>query len=142
MFTRIVGVIIIAITLVLSSSAIAAPTCPSGQHWVNAHHQSAYVRADGTPVSAAHVSAHCQANPSTYSEGWVVARTANGKRVFVPRLDGFVEEDGTEGPNEDFSNNIEYYLFNPKTLHEKTPKVYDWIRKRYGEKFRTGGSKE
>ena len=72
----------------------------------------------------------------------VVTRTASGKRVFVPRMDGYVEEDGTEGPNEDFSNNIEYFLFNPKNLHERTPKVYDWIRKRYGEEFKLRGLKK
>jgi hypothetical protein len=53
-----------------------------------------------------------------------------------PIRDGFVEEDGSLNPEEDFSNNIEYFLFNPTTLKSKTPKVYDWIQKKYGDKFK------
>ena len=48
----------------------------------------------------------------------------------------YVEDDGKEGPDEDFSNNIEYYLFKPDQLRSKSPKVYEWIRKRYGDSFR------
>jgi Mlc titration factor MtfA (ptsG expression regulator) len=54
----------------------------------------------------------------------------------------FVEEDGINGPDEDFSNNIEYFLFDPKKLNAKSPKIYDWIQKKYGSKFKLGkGSK-
>jgi hypothetical protein len=255
MLTRLAGMAFAALPLVLSSLGFAAtghPACPPGQHWVNAHHRRAYIRANGTPVSASHVQAHCQTNPPSYavwsdrlkagmpprwehkgeklkpwteeerervlealadlpdlllglpvqgiyrlsksdpdSENpgaghgsdialydaafssdqnlsrvlahelahvlydrftqldaraynvaarWKVTRTPNRNQVFIPRMDGFVEEDGAEGPNEDFSNNIEYFLFNSKILLEKTPKVYDWIRKRYGEKFKLKGS--
>lgn len=47
----------------------------------------------------------------------------------------FVEEDGINGPGEDFSNNIEYFLFDPQRLKSKSPRIFDWIRKRYGAKF-------
>jgi hypothetical protein len=54
----------------------------------------------------------------------------------------FVEEDGVNGPDEDFSNNIEYFLFDPHRLKSSAPKIYDWIRNRYGAKFSIGkGSK-
>jgi len=49
--------------------------------------------------------------------------------VFVPMRDEFVEDDGKEGPNEDFANNIEYFLFRSQSLKMKAPKVYDWIRR-------------
>lgn len=44
----------------------AIPTCPSGQHWVRAYHRRAYIRTDGTNVSASTVSAHCQKDPPSY----------------------------------------------------------------------------
>src|SRR5262249_25302269 len=40
--------------------------CPLGQHWVRTYPRKAYVRSDGTFVSAATVSAHCQDNPYGY----------------------------------------------------------------------------
>lgn len=59
----------------LSSGAFAADSkpkasevCPFGKHWVQAHHRNAYSRADGTHVSAADVSAHCQDNPPSYAK--------------------------------------------------------------------------
>ena len=48
----------------------------------------------------------------------------------------YVENDGKEGPAEDFSNNIEHYLFQPEQLKIKSPKVYEWIRQRYGDSFK------
>lgn len=53
------------------------------------------------------------------------------------RLD-WVEEDGVLSVDEDFSNNIEYFLFNPKVLREKNQKIYDWIKNKYGDKFILG----
>lgn len=251
MLMRLATIAYISAFSLQSFAATGHPACLSGQHWVTAHHQSAYVRADGTPVSAANVRAHCQANSPAYAvwasrlkggmpprwemrgehpkiwtdderervlealgalpdvllnvppqniyrltksssdsenpgsghdndialydpafdpkqnlsrvlahelahklydqfgesdaeaynttAGWRVKRTDSGARVFVPRMDGFVEEDGEEGPNEDFSNNIEYFLFDPKALHERTPKVYDWIQQKYGKAFKLKG---
>ena len=64
-----------------------------------------------------------------------VVKTPSGEVVFVPMREKFVEDDGKEGPNEDFAKNIEHFLFSPQSLKKQTPKVYDWIRKRYGDKF-------
>ena len=58
---------------------------------------------------------------------------------FFPNRDGFVEEDGKNSIDEDFANNIEYFLFNQGTLKSKTPKVFNWISKRYSDKFSIGG---
>jgi len=52
--------------------------------------------------------------------------------------DDFVEEDGKNGPDEDFANNIEYYLFKPSVLRAKSPRIYEWIQKKYGDKFKVG----
>jgi hypothetical protein len=56
----------------------------------------------------------------------------------VPNRDdaSFVEEDGPESLPEDFSNNIEYYLFEPETLRRKAPKIHDWIKKKFGDSFK------
>ena len=64
------------------------------------------------------------------------------EKVIYTFRDQFVEEDGSFGPDEDFSNNIEYFLFEPKKLKKVSPKIYDWIEKKYGPKFKIGkGSK-
>ena len=46
------------------------------------------------------------------------------QRKYFPNRGGYVEEDGRESITEDFSNNIEYYLFDPGALKVKTPKVF------------------
>jgi Mlc titration factor MtfA (ptsG expression regulator) len=52
---------------------------------------------------------------------------------------GLVEADSVNHSEEDFANNIEYFLFNPKTLKEKSPRVYDWISKKFGDKLKLRG---
>ncbi len=71
---------------------------------------------------------------------WIpVPLPGSDKRVLMAKPGReFVAKDGEDGPSEDFSNNIEFYLFNPKELKAKTPKVYNWISKRYGDKFKIG----
>jgi hypothetical protein len=242
-----VGSILVVSGLASNAEASELGRCSSGEHWVRAHERRAYLRADGTPVDASHVSAHCHPNPPSYAKwaerlrpgmppGWLnktekqsawtdeekerilealsslpkellaapvngiyrlkqsesyeknpasghddtaavydsafeksqnlarvlghefahrvysqfsgvdarsynsaadwrVVKTPSGEVVFVPMREAFVEEDGKEGPNEDFANNIEHFLFSPQSLKNKSPKVYDWIRQRYGDKF-------
>lgn len=47
--------------------AFNAWPCGPNEHWVRAHHRRAYVRYDGTFVSATTVRAHCQGNPPGYN---------------------------------------------------------------------------
>ncbi len=54
---------------------------------------------------------------------------------------GLVEADSVNHPEEDFANNIEYFLFYSKTLKEKSPRVYDWISKKFGDKLTLRGVK-
>jgi len=71
---------------------------------------------------------------------WIPVRMAGADKTILMAKPSreFVENDGEDGPAEDFGNNIEYFLFNPKELKTKTPKIYDWISKRYGDKFKIG----
>lgn len=62
---------ILFIFLSLAAQGLWAENCNSGFHWVRAHHRNAYYRADGTFVSAANVSAHCQKNSDAY-DFWAV----------------------------------------------------------------------
>ena len=39
----------------------------------------------------------------------------------------FVASDSEDSPSEDFANNIEYYLYEGKTLKAKNPKIYTWV---------------
>lgn len=61
---------------------------------------------------------------------------------FFPRNSGFVEEDGKNTVDEDYANNIEYFLFDPEILKTKTPKVYEWIYKKFGDRFKLGVKKK
>ena len=61
--------------------------------------------------------------------GWRPAKDKTGKEVMINTRTVFTEPDGSTNPNEDFSNNLEYYLFDKKTLETKNPKIYQWIKK-------------
>ncbi len=81
----------------------------------------------------------------TFAEQFDYAKTAEwkgrvwnglaGRELTLVRK-GAVEEDSQNNPEEDFANNVEYFLFNPKTLKEKSPKVYEWISKKFGDKLK------
>lgn len=75
--------------------------------------------------------------------GWTSEYEPASRKFFYKERPGdFVEDDGRQGPREDFANNVEYYLFEPNVLKEKTPKAFDWMKKHFGDKFRIGkGSK-
>ncbi len=47
--------------------------------------------------------------------------------ILISRKDGFVEEDSRIGPEEDFANNVEYYLFDKAILEKKSNMIYNWI---------------
>ena len=63
-------------------------------------------------------------------------RAAKGM-MSIPNRDSdqYVEQDGMESLTEDFSNDIDYFLFEPTVLRKKSPKVYDWIGKKFGDTF-------
>lgn len=72
--------------------------------------------------------------------GWRVKRTKKGDTFNAPKC-CFVQPDGVTSPDEDFANNLEYYLFDPKSLKKTNPGAYKWIEKKFGRNFRFGASK-
>ena len=60
---------------------------------------------------------------------------------WVPRETGYVENDGRHLLEEDYANNLEYFLFDSDTLKTTTPKAYQWIKKNFGESFKLKGGK-
>jgi hypothetical protein len=63
-------------------------------------------------------------NPDTGEVRWTSPRT------------NFVKNDGRISPEEDFANNIEYFLFEPAKLKYITPNAYDWIIHHFGGKLK------
>jgi hypothetical protein len=47
-----------------------------------------------------------------------------------------VEVDGKTSPEEDFANNVEFFLFEPDTLKTKSPNLFAWLQKTLGLKLR------
>jgi hypothetical protein len=76
--------------------------------------------------------------------GWVVFatdRAENDPSRYFHRTNGYVEEDGKLYPQEDFGNNIEYFIYNPDFLKEQTPSAYLWISREFGGKLSSGGKR-
>ena len=65
---------------------------------------------------------------------WKLKTDKTGEEIMQSTRTVFTEDDGKSSPKEDFSNNIEYYLFDKKTLRRKNPKIYQWIDKYMEEK--------
>jgi len=68
---------------------------------------------------------------------WIVLKNKSSKKYrFLPNRDYFIEADGKESVDEDFSNNIEYFLFEPHKLRKRNRPIYDWILETYGDKLK------
>lgn len=95
----------------------------------------------------AHELAHESYEHLTYEEGrsyrlstgWT-SREDNRKVYWIPRPEKFVREDGSLKPGEDYSNNLEYFLFEPEILKKTTPKAFDWMKRKFGDKFKLKGN--
>ena len=55
--------------------------------------------------------------------------------AYIRRKDGYVEADGKISPEEDFANNVEYFLFDKEKLHRASANASDWINKHFGDTF-------
>jgi len=73
---------------------------------------------------------------------WDFETSLGEKYYWKPRESGYVEEDGKISPEEDFANNVEYFIFMPEKLKEKTPSAYNWIKRYFGDKFKLKGGKK
>ncbi|MBK9294475.1 MAG: hypothetical protein IPM57_08520 [Oligoflexia bacterium] len=67
--------------------------------------------------------------------GWG-AKRVRGKVLKIQRKSGYVDEDGKISAEEDFANNLEYFLFDPKKLKASSEPAYNWMRWKYGEKIK------
>lgn len=65
-----------------------------------------------------------------------------GKEMTVDRGSGFVKEDGKLGPEEDFANNVEFYLYEKSRLKAVTLNAHNWLKEKYGDKFKLRGACE
>ncbi len=77
-------------------------------------------------------------NNSNY---WFVVKDKNNDPKIILGRSNFVSSDGENGPDEDYANNIQYYLFHNKELQQKTPTAYEWIKNHFGDKFKIRGRK-
>lgn len=64
------------------------------------------------------------------ASGWA-AVTESGYRK-----GDFVEYDGKTSPEEDFANNVEYFLFDRKALKNRSPAIFNWLQNNLGQKVR------
>lgn len=48
----------------------------------------------------------------------------------------FINSGAKDSPDEDFANNIEYFLFQPEDLKTIVPKAYNWILSKFSKKFK------
>lgn len=67
--------------------------------------------------------------------GWRLKIESDRNVYWVGRKDGYVEEDGKISYEEDYSNNLEHYLYDPDKLKRVTPSAYEWIKKHFGDGF-------
>jgi hypothetical protein len=56
------------------------------------------------------------------------------------RKSGFVESDGANSPEEDFANNVEYFLFDQEKLKAVLPAAEVWLQSTFGDKLKLKGS--
>lgn len=73
--------------------------------------------------------------------GWTVTKNRGGKYEFESPKCCFVQPDAGTSIDENFANNVEYYLHVPETLKKTDPKSYYWIEKHFGSNFKIRGSK-
>ena len=77
-----------------------------------------------------------------HATGWHLELDPEGTIFWAGRKVGYVEDDGKNSHEEDFANNVEYYLFRPEKLKKITPTTFDWIRKHFGENFKLQRAKK
>lgn len=66
------------------------------------------------------------------SAGWLkIADT-----IYIPeKSKKYIKQDSKTSIEEDFANHIEYFLFKPNILKNKSLSSYKWIQKQFGSKF-------
>ena len=60
----------------------------------------------------------------------------DGRKIYIlPREKGYIEPDGANSAEEDYANNLEYFIHNSDKLKKISPKIYDWFVKKYPNKL-------
>jgi len=54
----------------------------------------------------------------------------------------FVADDGRDSPDEDYANNVEFFIFQPDRLKQISPGIYDWMKNIHGNEFKLKGGKQ
>lgn len=67
--------------------------------------------------------------------GWRLRLESDRNVYWIGRKTGYVEEDGKISYEEDYSNNLEHYLYDADKLKKETPTAYEWIKKHFGDSF-------
>jgi hypothetical protein len=67
---------------------------------------------------------------------WSIKKMGDSVYYWEARKKGYVLSDGKKSADEDFANNLEYYLYKPDNLKAITPLVHKWLEKKYGETFK------
>jgi hypothetical protein len=65
---------------------------------------------------------------------WI--RLDNSDKPFRVGRSQFVAPDGDQSPDEDFANNLEFYVYEPLKLKLKNPEIYVWFEIGYGDKIK------
>lgn len=69
--------------------------------------------------------------------GWGNFDEVGGKSgEWISSRTKFIKPDGRDSPEEDFANNVEYYLTKPEKLKLISPEAYEWIKNRYDSKMK------
>ncbi len=89
---------------------------------------SAFAKPIEIPRILAHELAHFLSQGEWAAQFRDYQRSSGWKSNSV-REGGFVESDGKSSPEEDFANNIEFYLFERATLKAKSPEILVWLEK-------------
>ncbi|MDC0980250.1 hypothetical protein OAQ84_00795 [Bdellovibrionales bacterium] len=73
------------------------------------------------------------------SADWGIEKKNKKAYIFPKTNKVFIQEDSRDSIDEDFANHLEYYLFKPKFLKLKSPEAFQWIKNKFGKKFKVKG---
>jgi hypothetical protein len=126
----------------MDRSHLGSNPATSGQDGTIVFYDSAFDKSYNLTEVLSHELAHINYlhlspdDATTYHDmnGWIHLDDKN--KWINHRKEGFVELDGRDSPEEDYANNVQYYLFYPNKLRLKTPTAYDWIKAHFGDKFK------
>jgi len=112
-------------------------------------YDSAFNSKGGVDRILAHELAHryYKAQPDEFlsryqvSSLWYTSNPKTKNEKVLSLRDDFVAPDGTESPEEDFANNVEYFLYDRKKLKTVSPSIESWLEINLGDKLRLKGVK-